>query len=271
MLVFNPGRLTAAGKNLLAEVQGGAEKITFTKFVFGSGSYSSSENIADRSSLKEPKQEFPVSSRTVENKSTVTLLCILTNKASDDDILTEGYTIREVGLYARNAAGNEILYCLSTAATPDMMPAYDGHSIPRANITYTIEVGDADAVEIVSEGAYASAEELIKITARVEKLEESVGVLQNSNLASEKGAFGVRYWNKKWQIKNADGTFKDASGGDNEQLSQDITALMVAVTLLKGSAINGTSGNVVVETFDDANSYVMVSGQYDKTNKRLYA
>lgn len=213
MLVFNPGRLTAAGKNLLAEVQGGAEKITFTKFVFGSGSYSSSENIADRTSLKEPKQEFPVSSRTVENKSTVTLLCILTNKASDDDILTEGYTIREVGLYARNAAGDEILYCLSTAATTDMMPAYDGHSVSRANITYTIEVGDADSVEIVSQGAYASAEDLIKITARVEKLEKSVGTLQNSNLASEVGAFGVRYWNKKWQVKNADGTYENAASG----------------------------------------------------------
>ena len=57
----------------------------------------------------------------------------------------------------------------------------------------------------------------------------------------------------------------------DDEMGQNITALLTAVTLLKGSAINGTSGNVVVETFDDANSYVMVSGQYDKSNKRLYA
>ena len=59
--------------------------------------------------------------------------------------------------------------------------------------------------------------------------------------------------------------------GVSPELEHNVTALLVAVTLLKGSAINGTSGNVVVETFDDANSYVMVSGQYDKTSKRLYA
>ena len=274
MAQFDTPQVTRAGAALMAKVLAGSGKIEFTSLTIGDAEYTDEQKtdaaLQERTALKNQRMSFPFSSVTIKDETNVCLKAVVSNEK-----VTESFYITEMGLWARDASdetSTPVLYSIITASVGDYLPVYNG-SVPSTieEIWYTTVSNKATITISANATAYALAEDLTKITARVEKLEESVGVLQNSNLASEEGAFGVRYWNKKWQIKNADGTFKDASGGDNEQLSQDITALMVAVTLLKGSAINGTSGNVAVETFDDANSYVMVSGQYDKANKRLYA
>lgn len=68
-----------------------------------------------------------------------------------------------------------------------------------------------------------------------------------------------------------------ASGGGSgiegrlEACEQNVLALMVAMRIETDAEVNGTADNIVVEVFDDATGFTMVSGYYDGANHRLYA
>ena len=53
MLIWNPGKLTKDGKALLAKAQAGKCAIQITKAQSGSGSYTSSEDISQRTADRE--------------------------------------------------------------------------------------------------------------------------------------------------------------------------------------------------------------------------
>ena len=51
----------------------------------------------------------------------------------------------------------------------------------------------------------------------------------------------------------------------------NILALDVAVTMLQGAVVAGTTENIYVETFLDDSDITVEEGIYDSSNKRLYA
>ena len=55
---------------------------------------------------------------------------------------------------------------------------------------------------------------------------------------------------------------------DNEQ---NILASILALTVLQQAQVDGTSDNIVVETFDSQSGYVIQSGSYDSINHILFA
>lgn len=67
-------------------------------------------------------------------------------------------------------------------------------------------------------------------------------------------------------------------GGDTSELEaridsaeQNILAIAIALAIEQGAAVDGTSDNIVVETFADTSGYIISSGLYDSTNHRIYA
>jgi hypothetical protein len=52
---------------------------------------------------------------------------------------------------------------------------------------------------------------------------------------------------------------------------QNILALDMAVSILQQADVSGTTDNIAVEVFDDNTGFVLISGQYDSTNHRVYA
>lgn len=52
---------------------------------------------------------------------------------------------------------------------------------------------------------------------------------------------------------------------------QNILALDMAVSILQQADVSGTTDNIAVEVFDDSTGFVLISGQYDSTNHRVYA
>lgn len=253
MADFNSVVLTERGIALMTKAIAGECTTEFTKIQSGDGVWSTS--LSRATSLKNVRQEFGVSRAYVVNESTVAVLGVLSNLN-----LSEGYYVREYGIFAceeGKESSTEVLYAIVTASEPDYMPPYNSVQPQTMELETYLAVANASNVTIkTGTGALASAEDLQKHL--------------DSKVTDESGTHGLRYFKNRLQVEDGKGGWTGASA-ENEQLEQNVTALMVAVTLLKGSAINGTSGNVIVETFDDANSYVIVSGQYDKTNKRLYA
>jgi hypothetical protein len=52
---------------------------------------------------------------------------------------------------------------------------------------------------------------------------------------------------------------------------QNILALDMAVSILQQADVSGTTDNIAVEVFDDNTGFVLISGQYDSINHRVYA
>nr|WP_325300154.1 phage tail protein [uncultured Dysosmobacter sp.] len=173
MLIWNPSKLTTAGKALLAKAQAGQASIQITKAMTGSGSYSGGENLESRTALKEPKQTFPIQSKTITAENTVVLKIAITNK-SEDTQLNAGYEIKEFGIFAKDSAGgNEVLYSIATASTSDYMPAYNGIIPSVINMSYYLEVANAANVTINSAGALALQEDLEALEERVTRIEQN--------------------------------------------------------------------------------------------------
>lgn len=166
MLIWNPGKLTKDGKALLAKAQAGKCAIQITKAQSGSGSYTSSEDISQRTALKTVKQTFPISNKVINTDSALVLKITMENST-----LTAGYDITEFGVFASDPDKGEILYSIATASTSDYMPAYNGVVPSVINMSYYLEVANASAVTIKSAGALALQSDLEALEARVTAVE----------------------------------------------------------------------------------------------------
>lgn len=166
MLIWNPGKLTKDGKALLAKAQAGKCAIQITKAQSGSGSYTSSEDISQRTALKTVKQTFPISNKVINTDSALVLKITMENNT-----LTAGYDITEFGVFASDPDKGEILYSIATASTSDYMPAYNGVVPSVINMSYYLEVANASTVTIKSAGALALQSDLEALEARVTAVE----------------------------------------------------------------------------------------------------
>lgn len=173
MLMWNPSKLTTAGKALLAKAQAGQTSIQITKAQTGSGSYYSGENIEGRTALKTPKQTFPIQNKVISDaENTVILKIAITNK-SETETLSNGYDITEFGIFAKDPQKGEILYSIATASTSDYMPAYNGVLPSVINMSYYLEVSNAANVTINSAGALALQADLEALESRVATIEQA--------------------------------------------------------------------------------------------------
>ncbi len=114
MANFNKAVLTKKGIALLAKAQAGQTGIQFTRAVSGNGSYGADETLTDKTALKDQRQEFPFDKLSVLNGTTVSARFTITNEQASGN-LTEGYHVKEVGLYATDPDEGEILYAIATA------------------------------------------------------------------------------------------------------------------------------------------------------------
>lgn len=148
MLVTKPAVITAEyGKLQILNMTG--EQIEFTKLEVGSGLYSdeeaTEEALSRRASLKDRKQLFGISSMAVKDDGKTLILSIMITNAD----LSEGYTIRELGLYARikDQPDTECLVSISLAEIEDDLPAYDGKE-SRILMKYQFTVSESDTVNL---------------------------------------------------------------------------------------------------------------------------
>ena len=173
MLMWNPSKLTTAGKALLAKAQAGQTSIQITKAQTGSGSYSSGENIESRTALKTPKQTFPIQNKVISDADNTVILKIAITNKSESETLSTGYDITEFGIFAQDPQKGEILYSIATASTSDYMPAYNGVLPSVINMSYYLEVSNAENVTVNSAGALALQADLEALEARVTTIEKN--------------------------------------------------------------------------------------------------
>ena len=169
---FNTGVVTTRGLALLAKWQLGTVTPTITRAVIGSGTYTSGESITDRTALKSQKLSVGISTKYVQNGSTVLLKAIF-----DNTTVTTGFRVTEIGIYAIDPDLGEILYSMAVTAdatNADYLPAYNGTYPSTIVFNYQIEIGNASSVTIqAGTGAYAPADDFNALSNDVDAVEIS--------------------------------------------------------------------------------------------------
>lgn len=175
MANFNEAVLTKKGIALLAKAQAGQTGIQFTRAVSGNGSYETTEQLTDKTALKDQRQEFPFDKLSVLNDTTVSARFTITNEQASGN-LTEGYHVKEVGLYATDPDEGEVLYAIATAVDgqEDYMPAYNSLMPAYITVEFYAEVSNAAQVTIICAGRFITAEE---VEAELEKLRAQMTAL----------------------------------------------------------------------------------------------
>lgn len=168
MAIFQKWALTDQAKRLITKAQ--AEKCTihFTRAGTGDGQWSAEENLRYAEDIKSPKQSFEFSSVDIPdgNPATVVLEIVINNRG-----LQELYFLNEMGVYAEDPDGGEILYCIAVTETQAVyVPADNGIGISTITERINLEVADSANVTINTTGAVVSAANFIALRTRSEAL-----------------------------------------------------------------------------------------------------
>ena len=100
--------LTNVGRNLLARAVANETKINFTKLEIGSGYNSGDDKLLTQ--LVNKKNEYRLNTLK-KNNNQVDLTFVITNRKEDGtSAIDTAYKITELGVFAKDDAGTEILY-----------------------------------------------------------------------------------------------------------------------------------------------------------------
>lgn len=146
MSYFSSGYLlTKLGEMLHAEVEAGAV-LTLTKMQLGSGKTGSMADYYERNSLLEPKNDVEIVTIAPDitgDKS----ICRLTGSLMNESV-EEGYEARELGIFAKDTDGNEILYAVSYDEEPTYIPGKNAGSEIELNFDVYIVISSDTKVTI---------------------------------------------------------------------------------------------------------------------------
>lgn len=172
MAIFQRWALTDQAKKLITKAQ--AEKCTihFTRARTGDGQWENGENLRHAEDIKSPKQAFEFSSVDIPdgNPATVVLEVVIDNRG-----LEELYFLNEMGIYAENPDGGEILYCIAVSGVQAVyVPANNGIGISTITERINLEVADSANVTISTAGAVVAASDFIALRTKCEVLRRAL-------------------------------------------------------------------------------------------------
>jgi hypothetical protein len=146
MADFRGTILTQRGKNLLAKAQTGTT-LTFTRIAIGDGLWSSNTDPTQLNDLVSPKLNIPIQEIRVVGDGTVRLRFVLTNTG-----LSEGFFMREIGIYARDPNIGEILYAVAYAGDKaDFIPADGITKVENVVDIYTVIANAQNVTAVISD------------------------------------------------------------------------------------------------------------------------
>ena len=164
MSKYNKTILTNAGLDLAAKASSGKAKFTITRAA------TSTEKLADKS-ISELQQLTALPSlmqygeiNNVADSAQDKSIVIGAELVFNNKDLTTGYNVNTIGLFAKEEGVNkEILYALTTAIEPEMMPDFKDKVLFKFNLTMFVVVGQTDKVSVnVTENGMVTQEQLAK-------------------------------------------------------------------------------------------------------------
>lgn len=171
---YNGAVITTAGQAVLAQAIGGAE-LTITKVVTSATAIPPGTDLTALTAIADVKQTEQPTSVQVFNDNIVQISTRFSNAG-----VASAYLIQTLGVFGQVTGGAETLLAVSTAVTPDQMPAEDAVA-PSAfiyNIQLTVQSADQITVTVNDAGT-ATVEDIRIINVTLQDHQDQI----NNNAA----------------------------------------------------------------------------------------
>lgn len=133
--------ITTQGLDMQSKLLSG-DTLKITKVVSSSGTVPAAQ-LASQTNVTTPQQVMTIQSLLYPEPGKAALTALLTN-----DSVTTGYTCRQIGVFAENAAGEEILFFIAQATTGTVVPSATEMPGFSAVWTFYFQYGQADGVSV---------------------------------------------------------------------------------------------------------------------------
>lgn len=144
MATFNKPIATNQGIALLKAQVAGSDSITFTKTVFSADDYSQSadSDIANLTAIQSMDLTVPAQTFQDVNGNTKVRAIGYNNSVN------QAFYIKTYALYAKNKAGNEILFAVASSQTADFVPAFNNAQLTQISYTFTFAIDQTSNITL---------------------------------------------------------------------------------------------------------------------------
>lgn len=160
MGTYKAAIVTERGQNVIAQALAENKPVMFTSAKTSSYAYPLGTNIVALTGLSDVVQSVIPSNSQVINKNVAQV-----SARFDNDGITQQYQIQTIGLYAQIEGGEEILFSVTQAITPDEMPVQS--SVSPSAFIYNIQLAIQNAAQIsvtVNPAGTATVADILAIT-----------------------------------------------------------------------------------------------------------
>ncbi|WP_279080918.1 hypothetical protein [Lactobacillus apis] len=183
MSKYNKTILTNAGLDLAAKANSGKAKFTITKAAtstdkLANKSISELQQLTTLPSLMQYGEISNVADSAQDKSIVIGTELIFNNKD-----LTTSYNVNTIGLFAKeDGSDKEILYALTTAVEPEMMPDFKDKVLFKFNMTMFVVVGQTDNVSVnVTDNGVVTQQQLSDVIAKLPTKDDLAKVRKDSN------------------------------------------------------------------------------------------
>ena len=261
--------ITNKGRQLMARAVGNETKINITKFKIGAG-YNTG-NDRELTDLLDKRNEFPVNSYERKENGIVEFTFIVSNKTgSGASTIINSYKISEMGIYAQDDEGTEILYAYNKGTDGDYIPVYNGKNAIDIVEKCIIIIDQAATLNVTIDNSmtYLTREVADRFYLESKRLAEIIGIDFGGNIQDTgnktKGKFYFDSVTKFYYecLENTDLTYNESSkfrAISNKPISDRLENLFKIIeyknlTLTNtnhGTANGYTIGNIALFHFHD--------------------
>ncbi len=207
---FTKQVVTNQGLQTMAQAEADGGVVMFTRVEVGDGTYTDAETeqLPDTSQLKNKRKSYPVCGVSAENK-TIELKTIVDNKG-----LTDGFYLREVGVFTQVNGGDEILFSVAICDEDNTyIPKFKDIPVELVISNFIAYSGTGQFTINYKSEACVSAEEFHdfcemtaasldgKVSKDGDEMSDELILLGGSMVAREPGETGVPGYVKTIQIK----------------------------------------------------------------------
>lgn len=210
--------ITNKGRELIARAVNNETKINVTKFKIGAG-YNTG-NDRELTDLIDKRNEFPINSYERKDNGNVEFTFVVSNKTgSGASAIANSYKISEMGIYAQDDSGTEILYAYNKGTDGDYIPVYNGKNAIDIIEKCIIVIDQAATINVTIDNSltYLTRESADRKYLEIQALSKIIGMEFGGNIQDvsnkTKGKFYYDNVTKFYYecIENTNLTYNDAT------------------------------------------------------------
>ena len=230
--------LTQKGEALQAQVEAGKLLLNLTKFQIGNGTTNNIQDYYTRDTLINPINNLTIASKeamTIGDQSACVVKATLVNNAVDS-----GYMASEMGLFANDADGHEILFAVSYDENPSYIASKDDGTEITMNFQFILLISGADKITLTMPYTQAELAAMVQDKA-IAAADSATAAAKSAASAGDHETAAKVAQGKAEDAQGAAETAQKAAASSQIAAKDSATAAAASETAAKASETNAAS------------------------------